>query len=190
MIHDCNHFLCNFMVAALTQHKWMIDDSTKAVCQSNNKIPRQSGHNKKHCELGQDHPTDNPFEIWVVAKELLDLRIFFCKRNNTIGIMKLKENCLSCPYPIFPSSLRHVVRQWLTTQNQSWKHGHPFWEFLQEETREIEPENIIRTNFSSDSVQSTVVTEQRPGTTTSGACKPRVGLFARPVLASSYVAPR
>lgn len=66
----------------------MVNDSSKTVGQTNNKIPRQSGDYEEHHQLGQDHPADNPFEIWVVTKELLDLRIFLCN----------KKAVTSCPF--------------------------------------------------------------------------------------------
>jgi hypothetical protein len=61
----------------LTQHEGVIDDSAEEVGRDDYNGPRHVLQEVEHGKLDEHEADDLPFERWVDAKELLNLRIFF-----------------------------------------------------------------------------------------------------------------
>jgi hypothetical protein len=55
----------------------MVDDSTKTIGNQEYHGPRLIYHHIHHEKLNKNHPHSYPFEVWVIAEKLLDLRILF-----------------------------------------------------------------------------------------------------------------
>uniref|UniRef100_A0A182MNV0 Glucose-methanol-choline oxidoreductase N-terminal domain-containing protein n=1 Tax=Anopheles culicifacies TaxID=139723 RepID=A0A182MNV0_9DIPT len=54
----------------------MVNHATETVGQQEHHLPRLVLHDEQHRQLGEDHRTRDPFELWIVPEKLLNLGVF------------------------------------------------------------------------------------------------------------------
>ncbi len=69
----------------LTQHESVVDDSAEKVGGDEDDWPGHVLQEHQHRELYQDQRDHLPFERMIDAKELLNLRIFFCEKSSNLA---------------------------------------------------------------------------------------------------------